>query len=213
MSRSAIAFQSQKLTLEGVITIPQGRPRDLSMVVVCHPHPLFQGDMDHPLGLAICAALDREGMATLRFNVRGVGGSQGEFTNGQEELTDIESALKVASRWPGVAGRRIGLVGYSFSAALLLRGLERLKRARALVLISPPPNAAARARPARLQHPLLVLLGEADRIAPPSRLQELVPSMAPGAQVQVVEGASHTWQGYEETATQRVVRFLAQALT
>ena len=212
MGGSAIAFQSQKLSLEGVVTIPQGRSGDLPMVVVCHPHPLFQGDMDHPLGLAICAALDKQGVATLRFNVRGVGGSQGEFTNGQEELTDIESALKVASRWPRVASRRIGLVSYSFSAALLLRGLERFKRTRALVLISPPPNAAAGARPARLQHPPLVLVGEDDRIAPPSRIQELMGSVAPGAQIQVVEGASHTWHGYEETATKRVVQFLAQAL-
>ena len=212
MTRNAIAFQSEKLTLEGIVTVPDGGGRAVPMVVVCHPHPLFMGDMESSLGLSVCAALDEQGLATMRFNVRGIGGSQGTFTNGLEELTDIESALEVAGRWPGVAHKKIGLSGYSFSAALLFRGIERLRSAKALALISPPPNAVTTAKIAKRKNSLLVLLGSADRIAPPSSVQDLVASVVPTAQVRVVEGATHTWEGYEEVAAALVARFFTFAL-
>ena len=133
MRQISISFSSNRLTLEGVVSVPQQGPGRYPVVVVCHSHPVFKGDMEHPVVQAVCTALDYKGLATLRFNFRGIGKSEGEFTNGRDELEDVEAALKVVSHWPNLDNRRIGLVGYSFGAAVILGGMSRLKRSRALV--------------------------------------------------------------------------------
>ena len=212
MRQNAISFSSQQLTLEGVVSVPQGGPGRYPAVVVCHPHPVFQGDMDHPLVLAVCTALDQRGLATLRFNFRGVGRSEGEFTNGQKELEDVQAALKVASHWLGLNRRRMGLVGYSFGAAVILRGLSRLKNPKALVLISPPPTAVEVGPPRRDQRPRLFLVGDADRISPAERLGEVVASLAGSPELRIVPGVDHTWSGREAEAAEHTALFLSRAL-
>ena len=212
MRQIAISFSSQRLTLEGVVSVPQGGLGRYPAVVVCHPHPVFQGDMEHPLVQAICTALDQRGLATLRFNFRGVGGSEGEFTNGQKELKDVEAALKVAACWPGLDRRRMGLVGYSFGASVILRGLSWLKSPRALGLISPPLAAVETGPPRREQRPRLFLVGDADRISPSERLGEVVTAMAGSAEILIVPGVDHTWSGREAEAAEYTALFLARTL-
>nr|MCU0539985.1 alpha/beta hydrolase [Desulfobacterales bacterium] len=61
-------------------------------VVVTHPHPLYGGDMDNPVVLAVCRAFRRKGFSTLRFNFRGVGGSGGHHDRGVGECDDVRAA-------------------------------------------------------------------------------------------------------------------------
>jgi alpha/beta superfamily hydrolase len=212
MRQTAISFRSEKLNLEGVVGWPDQPSGGLPVAVVCPPHPTLSGDMENPLVLAICQALDRRGVATVRFNFRGVGQSEGDFSNGKQESRDIEAALRLARRWPGCDGKRVGLVGHSFAAAVILRDLGRVKSARAVALVSPPVAAATQslARLAR-QRRLLVLAGDADRIAPSERLAALVETSGGRAQMEVVAGAAHDWRGHEADAAERVARFLSAA--
>ena len=101
MRQTAIAFKSGKLTLEGVLTIPQELSGPFGALVVCHPLPSLGGDMDVPVVTAVCRAADRQGLATLRFNFRGVGDSEGEFDSGVGEQEDVRAALDVLRRWAG----------------------------------------------------------------------------------------------------------------
>src|SRR3989442_15606092 len=62
------------LSLEARMALPDS---PYAGIVICHPHPLYGGDMDNPVVVRVqevCAGL---GLATLRFNFRGVGGSGG----------------------------------------------------------------------------------------------------------------------------------------
>jgi len=213
MRQTAISFRSEKLNLEGVVGWPDEPSGGAPVAVVCPPHPTLSGDMDNPLVIAICQALDSLGVATVRFNFRGVGQSEGEFSNGKQEGHDIEAALKLAKRWPGCDGKRVGLAGHSFAAAVILRGLGRVKSARAVALVSPPVAAATQSldKLAR-ERRLLVLAGDADRIAPSERLATLVETSGGRAQMEVVAGATHHWRGQEADAAERVARFLAGAL-
>ena len=138
MRQSAIGFQSKRASLDGVLSTPGELPPPYPAVVVCHAHPTLGGNMDSPLITAICRAADARGFATLRFNFRGVGSSEGEFTNGDREHEDVKAALDIMKRWPDVDGKRLALVAYSFSAGVALKGLKQTRAAKSLVLIAPP---------------------------------------------------------------------------
>lgn len=211
MRLAALAIQAQEIKLEAVLSTPEGHSGPLPAVVLCNPHPLLSGNMEHPLLQAISRALDQMGLATLRFNYRGVGASEGEFTNGQQEAKDILAALRLVRAWPGIDRGRIAILGYSFGAAVLLRCAEALKGVRTLVFISPPPSALARSRALRYGCPKLFLVGQADRIAPAERLQELLLRVST-ATLEVVASAAHSWRGFEGEAADHAARFLAHTL-
>ncbi|MSQ11660.1 MAG: alpha/beta fold hydrolase [Dehalococcoidia bacterium] len=212
MQRSAISFKSGDLTLEGMVARPKAEGDPVPIVVLCHTHPAMAGTMTHPLLEAMSRALAATGIATFRFNFRGIGGSEGAFSNGEEEAADITAALQVAGRWPGTRRGRVGLVGHSFGAGVALRGLAARKGVRAEVLVAPPPAAISPERLEKDPTPKLFLVGEADRIAPPARLRELLASCGERVQLQVVPGANHTWRGAEEEAARLCSEFLARHL-
>ena len=78
MRQSAVSFEADGLTFEGVVAQPDEGTGPWPGVVICHPHPLHGGNMDNNVVLALALGLAQEGFVTLRFNFRGVGGSQGE---------------------------------------------------------------------------------------------------------------------------------------
>ena len=212
MQQTAIAFDADGLTLEGIVSRPSGMVVACPMAVLCHAHPALAGTMEHPLLLAFNKALVDAGIATLRFNFRGVGGSQGEFTNGEREAADVTAAVRLAGHWPGVRGGRVGLMAYSFGAGVVLRGKERIKGVRAAVLISPPPASLASSRFLKEKLPRLFLVGDADRIAQPTRLQQLLSEAGRASELRVVAGANHAWRGHEDEAARHAAEFLAPRL-
>ena len=83
MRQTAIQFASDKLTLEGVLSVPDGLSVPLPAMVVCHPHPLLGGDMENPVRDGDMPRGKRARHRHLRFNFRGAGGSEGEFSKGK----------------------------------------------------------------------------------------------------------------------------------
>ena len=76
MNEEHVSFRSGDLTLEGLFA----KPEDAGQVrgaVICHPHPLYGGSMYNNAVDAALAAMWELGWATLRFNFRGVGASEG----------------------------------------------------------------------------------------------------------------------------------------
>ena len=212
MRQTAVAFKSKGLTLEGVIAFPQGLSGPFPGVVVCHPHPLFGGNMDNSLVQEVCSALVREGFGTLRFNFRGVGNSEGSFTKGENEPEDVNAALSLMRNWPDIDKRRFGLVGYSFGAAMVLNDISRYKTARALALISPPLTSLDHPKIENDKRPKLFIVGDRDRLVPHSALKAKVDSLSNPADLNIVPGADHSWRNYEAEAAHRTARFLVGAL-
>ena len=85
MRQSAVSFKAKGLNFEGVVAQPEGAMGPMAAVVFCHPHPLFGGNMDNSVVLALANSLVDKGFATLRFNFRGVGNSEGEHSKGELE--------------------------------------------------------------------------------------------------------------------------------
>jgi alpha/beta superfamily hydrolase len=84
-------------------------------VVVCHPHPLYGGDMYNNIVEAIEEGFSDKGLSTLRFNFRGVGGSGGSYDEKGGEVRDVLSALSFL-RDSLAPNASIMLAGYSFGA-------------------------------------------------------------------------------------------------
>ncbi|MEM7306871.1 MAG: alpha/beta hydrolase, partial [Planctomycetota bacterium] len=82
--------------LEGLHELPEAEPRFAA--VVCHPHPLHGGTMANTIVYRVARALRAAGGATLRFNFRGVGASEGESQASSAEEGDVRAALDLLER-------------------------------------------------------------------------------------------------------------------
>ena len=81
MKEQHVTFPAGALTLEGLLAKPDGL-KPVRGAVVCHPHPLYGGSMYNNVVDAVLAAMWKREWATLRFNFRGVGESEGEHGGG-----------------------------------------------------------------------------------------------------------------------------------
>jgi uncharacterized protein len=121
--------------LRGMIHQPgesfSGRPAG---VVLFHG---FTGDRmeSHWLFVKCSRALERAGIASLRFDFFGSGESEGEFRHAtlDGEIADAQDAVDFFRREGGIDGERLGLLGLSLGGAIAALVAERV-RARALVL-------------------------------------------------------------------------------
>ena len=168
--------------------------------------------MDNAVVMAICRAADTQGLASLRFNFRGVGASQGEFDNGVGEQEDVKAALDILRRWPDVDGRRLGLVGYSFGASVVLAGMRHYKAARGLVLIAPPLSSVGSSRIRKDKRPKLFIVGQTDGVVSSPELQREIDAVRAPVQFSEVEGADHSLLAHEEDVARRVLEFVMASL-
>jgi hypothetical protein len=158
-----------------------------SGAVLAPPHPLYGGSIESPVLTELAFACTKAGLASLRFNWRGVGASAGEPSGGAADAdADYGSALDHLAETvagPLVAG------GYSFGSAAAVRaaGAARVER---LILVAPPPQLVAPEALAALGKRALVLVGEYDAIAP-ARALEAAFARAPHVTLHVLRHADH----------------------
>jgi alpha/beta superfamily hydrolase len=221
MRQTAIQFYSHDLAVEAVLSTPDDsrtRPAESSsptkhgIVIVCHPHPLLGGNMDNALIIAICRALDTRDLASLRFNFRGVKGSEGRFSNGPGEQDDLLAAMDAMAHWPGIDRKRMAVAGYSFGAGVALGLIDRLKAARGFAVVA-PPISATRSVSVAGERPVLFVAGTNDRISPPVELQRALDELDGPVKFTEVTDADHTLAGRESQVAETVADFLARALT
>ena len=131
--QSVVIDVRQQLILEARLAVPASPGGG---IVVCHPHPLYGGDMDNPVVVRVQEVCAELGLATLRFNFRSVGGSTGSHANGVGEQDDAVAALDVLAKTVG--DRPLAIAGYSFGArvAALVAGRDTLVSG--VALIAPP---------------------------------------------------------------------------
>ena len=131
MKERRVTFKSSDLTLEGMIASPDGAGPHRA-AVVCHPHPLYGGSMYNNVVDAVLEAMHARGFATLRFNFRGVGQSEGEFDNGNGEADDTVAAIRFLIAQKGVRADGAVLAGYSFGAMTAVRAAAGVEQVAAI---------------------------------------------------------------------------------
>jgi len=209
MTETRVTFPCGDLSLEGVWSVPEGKG-PFAAVVVCHPHPLRGGTMDNNVVIAVCRAVSQTSIASLRFNFRGVGRSQGVHADGVGEQDDVAAALSFLSSMETVDQDRIGLCGYSFGAGIAIEVAARNEQVKALALVSPILS-----HPSPIESyvkPKLLLWGSQDLALPAADLKSFTEELPELKQYEVIPGADHSWWGYEDKVAPRVAAFFADNL-
>jgi len=199
MKEQQISFPSQNLTLEGLFA-PAKPGSAPAGAVVCHPHPQYGGSMYNNVVEAALEALWDKGFATLRFNFRGVGESEGSYGGGTGEAQDAASAITYMRTRPGLEDAPMVLVGYSFGAAAAWQAAPQAGALEALVLIAAPLRMMDTQSAPRIGN-ILLIAGSQDSFCPPVELEQLSARLGKGASFRVIEGADHFFGGYEEEVT------------
>jgi hypothetical protein len=181
---------SDGLTLEAEVAVADGTAR--AATVLCHPHPQFGGTMRSIVIGALFDALPPAGVTCLRFNFRGVEGSEGFHDNGRGEQLDVVAAIGTLDAQVD-ASLPMLLAGWSFGGDLALATV--VDRVAGWFAVAPPlrsaPDFSAGARDPR---PKLLALAEHDEIRTPASVVEETSTWV-ATELEVVGGASHYFVG------------------
>lgn len=205
----AVSYEVDGDQVNGIIVQPSPGEAPYPGVVVCHPHPLFGGDMNSSVVIAICSSLSHRGIASLRFNFRQTG--EGEMLN-ETSARDVEMGLQLFDGWEMINSVRLGVAGYSFGAAAMARASNSLTSARALAFVSPPVASVKKSSLGDDTRPRYFVVGGRDRLVDPEALSEVVSSMKSQATFETLDGADHMLGGYERDIGERVADFMAEIL-
>jgi alpha/beta superfamily hydrolase len=186
-----IAFSTGSSDIEGLLF----KNSDDRGVVITHPHPLYGGNMHNNVVGAIAQTYQRLGYSTLRFNFRGVGGSQGSYGDGIGEQEDVRAAIAYLA---DLGLGRIDLAGYSFGAWVNGNLSCPGDGIANMVMVSPPVAFMDFGPVAATGCLKLIITGSRDDIAPVELIRQSYPQWNAEARVVVIDGADHFYGGYED---------------
>jgi alpha/beta superfamily hydrolase len=211
VKKTRVSFSSGGLVLEGILAIPEVAG-PFPAVIVCHPHPLYGGSMDNNVVNSLSETLTRASLASLKFNFRGVAGSQGEFGQGIGEREDVEAAISFISTVKEVDSKRIGLAGYSAGAGFALPVGFNDDRIKALAAVSPPLPMFDFGFLQSCPKPKLLISGSKDDLIPINQFLEFCQNLPEPKECESIEGADHFWLGYESILATKVTAFFTKVL-
>ena len=179
--------------LEALLMNPDAPPT--AAAVICHAHPLHGGIMHFKVLFRAAKALQAHGAAVLRFNFRGVGGSEGAHDEGRGEQGDTVAAVdEMARRFPGLP---MVLGGFSFGSSMAVRVGCGDARVRALLVMGfPAAMVGDTSFLASCQKPRLFVQGEQDAFADGERIRALVATLPAPRTLVVIPGSDHFFTGH-----------------
>lgn len=141
--------------------------------LVCHPHPMGGGTMHNKVVFRAAAGLVDAGLATIRFNFRGVGASTGEHDKGEGEQQDVRDALDYLNA--NYAGEEITHAGFSFGTWVGSRVAMNDDRVARLISIGTPVSKYGNFDYLmELRKPILFVHGDSDEFGDVETLKSLV---------------------------------------
>ena len=185
------------LRLEGALALPE-HTAPAATLVCLHPLPTHGGSLDsHLLRKADWRLPALAGIAVVRVNSRGTGGSEGTFDGGGAERYDVAAALDLveAEDLP-----RPWLLGWSFGSELVLMYGAEDPTVAGGILLAPPLKRATDTDLdtwAAAGKPLTAIVPELDDYLRPPEARERF-ARVPQAEVVEVERAKHLFVGFAE---------------
>jgi uncharacterized protein len=174
--------------------------------VLCHPHPSYGGTMHNRVVYRAGKAAMQAGLATLRFNFRGVEGSSGEYDRGIGEKLDVRAAVDWLERtYPRLP---LGLIGFSFGSWVGLQVGLADPRIRFLIGLGLPVSAYDFRFLTGNPKQSLFVCGTNDEFCPGPLMNELIGALPSSSVFSWIEGADHFFSAHIEVLQQRITTFL-----
>lgn len=196
--------------LEALTHYPEGgAAADAPVAVVSHPHPRHAGTMHNKVVAMLAVSLATAGLATVRFNFRGVGESAGRYDGGRGETLDLAAVAGWArALHPGAP---LWLAGFSFGAYVAMRAQAELEPER-LLLVAPPVDLFDFSGLAPPVAPLSVIQGGRDDVVSPLAVSEWVAGLPGKPHYRWMADADHFFHGRMNRLRETVLRDALRAL-
>ena len=167
------------------------------VALICHPNPQQGGTMLNKVVSTLQRTARDQGLATLRFNYRGTGNSEGEHDMNSGEVDDAEAALVwLRERHPGLP---VYLFGFSFGGfvAASLSGRLELQGEPAVQICLAAPAAMRIVAPHWLsgQGRLTVIQPEQDEVIDPQLVYDWAAQLQRPHQLVRVADSGHFFHG------------------
>ncbi|MBV8939146.1 MAG: alpha/beta hydrolase [Alphaproteobacteria bacterium] len=188
-----------------------GPGKGAPVALLLHPHPLYGGTMNNKVVYTLYQAFVESGFACLRFNFRGVGRSQGSYSDGIGELTDAATALDwLQQQNPNAGICWIG--GFSFGSWIALQLLMRRPELEAFVAVSPPANLYDFSFLSPCPAAGLITMGDKDDVVSEEAVSKLATRLGSqaGARVQytIIPGADHYYRNQLDDLAETVKTYV-----
>ncbi len=191
--------KEKTLMLEGeagkIEAIFNGSDKSLQKNVIAilgHPHSLHGGSMNNKVLTTLVKACREVGIASLRFNFRGVGRSEGEFDRGIGESEDVLRIVSgLSDNFPG---HQFILAGFSFGAYVTYRAASQ-KKPLLLISVAPAVNHGDFSEFEWIPSPWHVLAAEKDEIVAKDEILAWHQSVNPCPELHMFEDSSHFFHG------------------
>ena len=199
---TAVIIKNQTIRLQAML----GKGTGNRGVVITHPHPLYGGNMDHPVVVRAVSAFAQKGFTTLRVNFRGTGGSTGMYDNGQGEQSDVIAAFQFLK---DQGCDTLFLAGYSFgsrvNASVVAGGYDISDH----IMISPPVAFMPFDDIVSLPSTGLVITGQNDDIAPPDMIQAHLNRWKIMPQFDIIPECDHFYAGHLDSLHKSLSHYLS----
>jgi hypothetical protein len=194
--------------LEGIFELPLNFKASMPGAVICHPHPLFGGNMHNNVVRALRNGFLEKGIATLRFNFRGTGRSDGTHGNGIDEMEDVRAAIDYLASAPEVDPDKLMMAGYSFGCWVGLRTAHRDQRPKRLIGISPPLDSYDFSFLKSELRPTLLIVGDGDFVCSLEAFERFSQELPMPKMTSILSGVDHFHFGTEQDLVSLLYSFM-----
>ena len=210
MKVQRIGFQSGSQSLDALVSIPSGHFSKGPGIVICNMHPILGGNIESYLVKNLSSLLAVNGIASLRFNF---GTLQNEDTKFMESMEkDIAAAVKTLKDWPGIGKNKVGLAGISMGSNVILNNLRIFNDLKGVFMGCPSVNVLKRSSLSNFKPQTLFMVGDRDKFVSSVDLNSEIMKIIM-SQLEIVEGADHTWTGFEDILAEKATDFFTRVFS
>ncbi len=176
--------------LEVLTTRPQEPLKGVG--IICHPDPRQGGTMKNKVVTIVARAFSELGLATVRFNYRGIGASTGEYGHVTGELADLEAIIS----WVNIVlpGTPLWLAGFSFGSYVSALAAQTVFPSH-LISIAPPVDRYPFQELKSITCPWLVIQGDQDEVVSFEEVKAWAANPPSPLRFVIMPGASHFFHG------------------
>ena len=150
------------------------------------------------------------GLATLRFNFRGVEESEGTHDGNGAEGLDMSAGLDwLETELPGVP---LWAAGFSFGARTAIALSAQEERISTLVAVAPPVRIYEIPELNQIRQEGLILMAGKDDFGTLADLERQFPDLPSSLETHEIDGADHLFRGKSPLVEARIQSFASQVL-